>query len=41
MIGYKGELAGSVGAQYASGDQPRNNSRKNIQDLPPFGKHES
>ena len=30
IIGYwKGELPGSVGAQYASGDQWRNNSRKN------------
>ena len=25
----KGELPGSVGAQYATGDQQRNNSRKN------------
>ena len=25
----KGELPGSVGAQYATGDQWRNNSRKN------------
>ena len=25
----KGELSGSVGAQYATGDQWRNNSRKN------------
>ena len=30
MIGYfPGELPGSVGAQYATGDQWRNNSRKN------------
>ena len=26
----KGELPGSVGAQYATGDQWRNNSRKNL-----------
>ena len=37
----KEELPRWVGAQYASGDQWRNNSRKNIQDLPPFGKLES
>ena len=30
MMGYwKGELPRSVGAQYATGDQWRNNSRKN------------
>ena len=34
----KGELPGSVGAQYATGDQWRNNSRKN-EGMEPKQKH--
>ena len=35
----KGELPGSVGAQYATGDQWRNNSRKNEEMAPKQKQH--
>ena len=35
----KGELPGSVGAQYATGDQWRNNSRKNEEMEPKQNQH--
>ena len=35
----KGELPGSVGAKYATGDQWRNNSRKNVETEPKQKQH--
>ena len=37
----KDELPGSVGAQYATGDQWRNNSRKNEETEPKQKQHQS